>query len=85
MFNQIFFSSVEFLKLKSSKLPRVMFLVSKAVCIQMFMTRYLFKEISENKHTEYLTPTYNINSDYANVVKFAKGASNLTQLESKET
>ena len=38
----------------------------------MFMTWYLFLEISENKNTEYLEVTYCINNDYANVIKFNK-------------
>ena len=55
---------------KSAKAPWMHAFLLKAVCIQKFMTWYLFLEISENKNTEYLIPTHYLNNDYANVIKF---------------
>ena len=50
----------------------------------MFMAQYLFFEISDNKNTEYPTPTYYINNDYANITKFTKVTSNSTQCAEKQ-
>ena len=45
-----FSSTMGFLKLESSQARGMSFLI-KAVCVQMFMRRYLSLEISENKDT----------------------------------
>ena len=50
----------------------------------MFMAQYLFFDISDNKNTEYPTPTYYINNDYVNITKFTKVTSNSTQCAEKQ-
>ena len=50
----------------------------------MFMVRYLFLQMSENKNTEYLPDTYYMNNECANVRKFMKITSNPTNAKSAE-